>query len=397
MDKPDAVAPLEPDEGESTTAIEETGGDAVEAPITIDTASVPSVDYTSEQKYKVVLRGLNDVFDDQFRDRFDQLSVLRGGEGDEANVAQISRRAEEDVELLQRLLRAKGYYSARVTSEILPGNAGARLQVVLDAEPGAQYLVNTVSLPGLEKASENQSALREAFPVKKGDPVDADKIVAAQLELAVALGEKGYPFAEIDEPTVRIDHEDRQGDLSMIVEPGGYRRFGRVVVRNDDIFSARHIQRIARFDPGDPYQTSEVTDLRRALIATGLISSVTLTPQDAGDGKTVDLNVALERAPPRTVAGEVGYGTGEGFRVEASWQHRNFFPPEGAMTFCGVVGTQEQSLSAIYRRNNFLHRDLVLNGQVSASTRTEERRVATESDSTLRSWWSHYHQKKNTQ
>src|SRR3546814_8880163 len=99
--------------------------------------------------------------------------------------------------------------------------------------------------------------------------------------------------------------------LSMIVEPGGYRRFGRVVLRNDDIFSARHIQRIARFDPGDPYQTSEVTDLRRALIATGLISSVTLTPQDAGDGKTVDLNVALERAPPRTVAGEVGYGTGE--------------------------------------------------------------------------------------
>src|SRR3546814_17263520 len=87
-------------------------------------------------------------------------------------------------------LRAKGYYSARVTSEILPGNAGARLQVVLDAEPGAQYLVNTVSLPGLEKASENQSALREAFPVKKGDPVDADKNVAAHLELAVARDRK---------------------------------------------------------------------------------------------------------------------------------------------------------------------------------------------------------------
>src|SRR3546814_10977328 len=130
----------------------------------------------------------------------------------------------------------------------------------------------------------------------KGDPVDADKIVAAQLELAVALGEKGYPFAEIDEPTVRIDHEDRQGDLSMIVEPGGYRRFGRVVVRNDDIFSARHIQRIARFDPGDPHQTSEVTDLRRALIATGLISSVTLKPQESGDGQPVALTAARDRS-----------------------------------------------------------------------------------------------------
>src|SRR3546814_54611 len=89
MDKPDEVAPLEPEEEESTTAIEETGGDAVEAPITIDTASVPSVDYTSEQKYKVVLRGLNDVFDDQFRDRFDQLSV----------------RSEEHTSELQSLMR----------------------------------------------------------------------------------------------------------------------------------------------------------------------------------------------------------------------------------------------------------------------------------------------------
>src|SRR3546814_5541176 len=94
---------------------------------------------------------------DLFRDRFDQLSVLRGGEGDEANVAQISRRAEEDVELLQRLLRAKGYYSARVTSEILPGNAGARLQVVLDAEPGAQR--------SEEHTSELQSLMRISYAV----------------------------------------------------------------------------------------------------------------------------------------------------------------------------------------------------------------------------------------
>src|SRR3546814_1596622 len=79
----------------------------------------------------------------------------------------------------------------------------------------------------------------------KGDPVDADKIVAAQLELAVALGEKGYPFAEIDEPTVRIDHEDRQGDLSMIVEPGGYRRFGRVVRSEEHTSELQSLMRIS--------------------------------------------------------------------------------------------------------------------------------------------------------
>ncbi len=61
----------------------------------------------------------------------------------------------------------------------------------------------------------------------------------------------------------------------------------------------------------------------------------------------------------RTLAGELGYGTGEGVRAEASWQHRNFFNPEGALTLRGVAGTNEQLLSAEFRRSNFMRRDQV--------------------------------------
>jgi translocation and assembly module TamA len=67
----------------------------------------------------------------------------------------------------------------------------------------------------------------------------------------------------------------------------------------------------------------------------------------------------------RTIAGEAGYGTGEGVRIEASWQHRNLLPPEGAVTFRGVLGTREQLVSAILRRNNFGRRDQVLNAQLA--------------------------------
>ena len=77
--------------------------------------------------------------------------------------------------------------------------------------------------------------------------------------------------------------------------------------------------------------------------------------------------ISLERAPMRTIAGQAGYGTGEGIRVEASWQHRNLIPPEGAVTFRGVVGTQEQLIGAVLRRNNFLRRDQVLTAQVVVS------------------------------
>ena len=60
-------------------------------------------------------------------------------------------------------------------------------------------------------------------------------------------------------------------------------------------------------------------------------------------------------------------GTGEGIRIEASWQHRNLLPPEGAVTFRGVIGTQEQLLGVVLRRNNFLRRDQVLTAQFAVS------------------------------
>ena len=93
-------------------------------------------------------------------------------------------------------------------------------------------------------------------------------------------------------------------------------------------------------------------------------ADVQVVPTDGG--RTVDLAVRLEPAPSHTIAGELGYGTGEGARVEASWQHRNFFNPEGALTLRGVAGTSEQLAAVQFRRNNFLQRDQILNLSASA-------------------------------
>jgi outer membrane protein assembly factor BamA len=58
---------------------------------------------------------------------------------------------------------------------------------------------------------------------------------------------------------------------------------------------------------------------------------------------------------------------GEGARVELSWEHRNLLPPEGAVRFRGVLGTEEQLIGATLRRNNFGRRDRVLTANVVAS------------------------------
>src|SRR3546814_3227076 len=43
--------------------------------------------------------------------------------------------------------------------------------------------------------------------------------------------------------------------------------------------------------------------------------------------------------------------------LEGSWTHRNLLPPEGALTFRGVLGTLEQGVGATLRRSNAGRRD----------------------------------------
>ena len=322
-------------------------------------------DIASELSYDVRIEGLDGIDAAHIRQRFDELSVLKG-EDDEANVAQVDRRAREDAELLGDLLRAEGYYDAFVETNIAPAGAG-RLVVTLTAEPGPLYRFADVELPGLAQAGADAPELRESFGVEAKEPVDAAAVLEGQAKLKTNLAESGYPFAEVGEPQVTVDHESRTATLTVDVDPGAPRSFGRILVGEDPLFSARHIQLIARFEPGQPYKASMVDDLRRALIQTGLVSQVRIQPVPGATPETVDLSVELEPAPPRTIAGEAGYGTGEGFRVEGSWQHRNFFPPEGAVTVRAVAGTQEQLLSVALRRNNWRQRDQVLNAQVAVA------------------------------
>ena len=71
---------------------------------------------------------------------------------------------------------------------------------------------------------------------------------------------------------------------------------------------------------------------------------------------------------PVYIDGAIGYGTEEGFRVEASWEHRNLFPPEGSLRLRGIAGTREQLAGVTFRKNNFGGRDKVLTVDAVAST-----------------------------
>jgi translocation and assembly module TamA len=222
-------------------------------------------------------------------------------------------------------------------------------------------------LPGLSAAGPEAEKLRQAFAIKSGDPVIAQDVIAAGIALKVALGRQGFALAKVGDQQIVVDHQTHLASLVLPVDTGPVARFGTIRVSGKPPFDARHVAEIARFKPGDRFRQDKVDDLRRALIATGLLASAEIAVVPEANGRAVDLDVSMRPAPPRTVAGELGYGTGEGLSLQGSWEHRNLFPPEGALTLRGIAGTREQLAGIQFRRNNFERRDQVLNLQLVAS------------------------------
>jgi translocation and assembly module TamA len=317
-------------------------------------------------RYTVQVEGLGSVGDsEELLRAFRQQSALEAERKDPANAAQIGRRANADADLLTQLLRADGYYDAAV--EPRTEKVGNALSVVLTADPGSQYHFASVDLPGLDSAGPGAARLRDSFAVKAGDPVVATDVIAAGVSLTTALGEQGYAGATLGDQDIEVNHQTHLATLVLPVNPGPVARFGAIHVSGRPAFSASHVALIARFKRGDPFQRSKLDDLRRALVATTLVANADIQVVPVQGGKAVDINVRLEPAPQHTIAGELGYGTAQGARLEVSWTDRNFFNPEGALTLRGIAGTNEQLLGVQVRRSNFAMRDQTLNLQFSAS------------------------------
>ena len=278
---------------------------------------------TTEIAYSVRVNGL-DAADEEaatsLRDQFDSLSALEDGDGKAANVAQITARLTEDSALMQRILASEGWYEARASTQIdrTGEGDGLSLTAVIDVLPGPRYSFSDIVIDA--DPTEPPDLIRKNLVLKTGDPIVAARVQGAEANVAVALPENGYPFAEIGQRDILLDQETGDGVYTLPVTTGPRSRFGEIQTTGNLAFDAEHVGVLARFEQGELYDSRMVDDLRQALVATGLFNTVSVLPQQtgepAGEGtEYATILVEQEAGPPRTLAGSAGFGTGQGFRV----------------------------------------------------------------------------------
>ncbi|PXA88866.1 hypothetical protein DMC47_29510 [Nostoc sp. 3335mG] len=324
-------------------------------------ASVPGTEET-RIRYAVKVEGLSKIgLEDEFR----SLSELEAGKKKAANAAQVTARAKDDEALAAKILRSEGYYDGVASSTVVAvPNQPGQVVATISVTPGPRYTLSSILVTGADPQPTGIATEALTSAIKVGDPIRSLNITGGEAQVALELPQRGYPFAKVGDRDVLLDSDKHTGDYTMPLTSGPKSSFGRVkpAGKGAKIFTEKHLAVFPRFRQGDLYDSRKTDDLRQALVATGIFSTVAIQPVDTGvkaaDGTEItDLEVTQAKGPWHSWAADAGYGTGQGIKGEVTWTARNMFPPEGALILGLVGGTQEQGANATFRRSNAGKRD----------------------------------------
>lgn len=268
------------------------------------------------------------------------------------SLAALRRRGQGDVELFQRALRSRGYFSADV-----------RLRIDRDAEPpvaritvnpGPRYRLADWNIDWAGGQPPQVPADKidpEALGVPLGAAAEAGEVVSGERRLLTVLAANGYPFARQTNRRAVVDHDTREMAVTLSIDSGPFTRFGPTSVEGLDDVLPSVVEGKQPWSEGDTYDAGAVETYRADLLATGLFSSAVIKSpeQPTGDG-SLPINLTVAEGPPRSIGAGARYSTDIGPELRTFWEHRNLTGRADRLRAELDVSPVLQEIEVTYRR-----------------------------------------------
>ena len=196
------------------------------------------------------------------------------------------------------------------------------------------------------------------LPLKPGAAARTAPVVATENALLAAFGNNGHPFAKAEKREVVIDHAAHTMAVTYTIAPGPATRFGTLTITGIKQLDPGYVERRLRWRRGATYDAAKVEDTRRALIESGLFSTVRITPMpDPANPGTALMDIDAIERPHRTIGAGVGYNTSQGAAAKVYWENRNLFGNAEYLRLSATGGQQVYGVNANFRRPDFLATD----------------------------------------
>lgn len=245
---------------------------------------------------------------------------------------------EQAIEHLREVYEAQGYLSARVGPVRLDPVGRGRAVVAIPVFEGPRTLLFGVTLRGNELLGDRE--LLSAAELSRGEPFSYLALEEAVTRMTELYQERGYMYARV-EPDVRFSEDRERAEVAVRVIERFEVRFGEIRVEGASRTSEGLIRDALRFAPGDLYRPSAIRASQDALMALGIFSSATITPQNPELPERVKpVVVTVHERLPYYFDASLGISTGQGFRGGAELQFRNLGGYAVDLAVRGQLGLQ---------------------------------------------------------
>lgn len=244
-------------------------------------------------------------------------------------------------------MRSRGYYNANVTQET------TKEKEIITVKAGKQTKIISIKV-------EPSKYKKLLTGIAKGDPLGADKVIAAQTALFKTIEKDSCAF-NLEVTHGVILNEDNTAELTYYVKEGRDAKFGSVVFTGAKSVEQKYIEQRAKWEEGKCYKLETIRKTRKQLLATGLFATadVNMPDKPKRDG-TVPVEFILKEAKHRTVRAGVSFYTDEGPGIVLGWEHRNYSGQGETLEAELRANLLEQTLEAGYTKPYFYRDDQTL-------------------------------------
>jgi translocation and assembly module TamA len=322
-------------------------------------ATVP--DAYADVRYETKFSGVEGDLRDQLR-AASQLEALE--DKHPPTEAALQRRALSDLDRLNEVLHAAGYYDANLSYAVDQTKDPRTVTVTVD--PGALYTLAKVMIetPDGGTPPERERVLTASFGLGIGGPATAEQIIDAEPQIAGAYTHRGWPFAKVTNRRVVVDTATKAMDVTYVLDVGPQASFGPVSIDGLSRLDRSYVERRIAWTQGFPYDQGQVESTRQTLVTSGLFASVVIEPAgEVGPDGEVPMRLRVTERPLHSLGAGVSYNTSEGISATLSWEDRNLFGHAEDLTITGRGGTTTDGLVANFRRPDALgyNRDFLAN------------------------------------
>lgn len=265
---------------------------------------------------------------------------------------------DTDQQLVQLVFLEEGYVDARVDRPKVYLSPDKRfIYVSFHIDEGERYKIGSIEVDGdfipdeglTEEALREIVAGRPVFDVEEsqwrvsrgrkakrwngtargpalepGDWYKQTTVQSVVQSLQQLYGDRGYAFANVI-PQPIPNRDDGTLTMRFLFEAGERQRIGRIEISGNDPTLDKVVRREILVNEGELYRQSLLDATRGRLLRLGFFEDVQIsTPKGEGEN-TLDVKVKVKEQPTGSFSLGVGFGTVEGFAINASVQKNNFF------------------------------------------------------------------------